>query len=254
VQTFNSDGIEIAYLDEAPAEGNGAAILLIHGFASNARTNWVDPGWVRHLSREGYRVIALDNRGHGASQKIHDPAAYHRSLMAEDARRLLDHIGVAQAHVMGYSMGARITASLALQHPGRMKTAIFGGLGINMIHGLPGADAIARALEAPSLDDVTDANARTFRVFADQTHSDRLSLAACIRATREVITAEDISRIACPVLVAVGTTDHVAGSGAQLAALIPGAQALDITGRDHMRAVGDRIYKDGVSAFLAQHK
>jgi pimeloyl-ACP methyl ester carboxylesterase len=249
VHTFSSDGIEIAYLDE----GSGPPVLLIHGFASNARTNWVEPGWVRHLTREGYRVIALDNRGHGASGKPHEPAAYHRSLMAEDARRLLDHLGIAGAHVMGYSMGARITSSLALNHPARVKTAIFGGLGINMIHGLDGGNQIASALEAASLDDVTDPQARTFRIFADQTKSDRLALAACMRATREPISAETIAAIRCPVLVAVGTTDDVAGSGPALAALIPGAQSLDIAGRDHMRAVGDRVYKDGVSAFLAAH-
>jgi pimeloyl-ACP methyl ester carboxylesterase len=249
VHTFSSDGVEIAFLDE----GSGPPILLIHGFASNAATNWVDPGWVRHLVRDGYRVVALDNRGHGASQKLYDPAAYRTAIMAEDARRLLDHLHIGQAHVMGYSMGARITAQLALAHPNRVRTAIIAGLGINMIHGLAGAEPIAAALEAQRLEDVTDAEARTFRIFADQTRSDRHALAACIRGTRESMTAEAVARIACPVLVAVGTADTVAGSGPELARLIPGARALDITGRDHMRAVGDRVYKDGVSAFLSSH-
>jgi pimeloyl-ACP methyl ester carboxylesterase len=247
VPTFSSDGIEIAYLDE----GAGPAVLLIHGFASNARTNWVDTGWVRHLTREGYRVIAIDDRGHGASQKLHDPAAYATRLMAEDARRLLDHLHIEQAHVMGYSMGARIAAFLALAHPHRVKTAIFGGLGINMIRGLADTEAIAAALEAESVDDVTNVNARSFRVFAEQTKSDRRALAA---GGREALAAATVAQITCPVLVAVGSTDGIAGSAAELAALIPGAQALDITGRDHMRAVGDRVYKEGVSAFLAAHK
>ncbi len=249
MHTFSSDGVEIAFLDE----GSGPPILLIHGFASNAATNWVDPGWVRHLVRDGYRVVALDNRGHGASQKLYDPAAYRTAIMAEDARRLLDHLHIEQAHVMGYSMGARITAQLALAHPNCVRTAIIAGLGINMIHGLAGAEPIAAALEAQRLEDVTDAEARTFRIFADQTRSDRHALAACIRGTRESMTAEAVARIACPVLVAVGTADTVAGSGPELARLIPGARALDITGRDHMRAVGDRVYKDGVTAFLSSH-
>ena len=250
MHTFTSDGVEIAYLDE----GTGPPILLIHGFASNAATNWVDTGWVRYLNRDGYRVIALDNRGHGASSKLYDPAEYTTALMAEDARRLLDHLHIPQAHVMGYSMGARITAHLTLEHPERVQTAIIAGLGINMIHGLAGAEPIATALEADSLDQVTDAQARTFRIFADQTKSDRLALAACIRGTRERVAPETVARITRPVLVAVGTTDTVAGSGPELAQLIPGAQVLDITGRDHMRAVGDRIYKEGVSAFLSAHK
>jgi pimeloyl-ACP methyl ester carboxylesterase len=250
VLIFSHDGIELAYLDE----GAGLPVLLIHGFASNAITNWVDPGWVKHLVREGYRVIAFDNRGHGASHKFHDPADYDRQLMADDARRLLDHLQIETAHVMGYSMGARITAALVLAHPERVRTAIFAGLGINMIHGLSGGADIAAALEAASLDDVTDANARTFRIFADQTKSDRLALAACIRATRQPMTAATVAQITRPVLVAVGTNDQVAGSGPALAALIPGAEVLDIPGRDHMRAVGDRVYKDGVAAFLARHR
>ncbi len=250
MHTFSSDGIEIAYLDE----GSGPPILLIHGFASNAATNWVDTGWVKHLNRDGLRVIALDNRGHGSSQKLYDPAEYTTAIMAEDARRLLDHLHIPQAHVMGYSMGARITAQLTLEHPERVQTAIIAGLGINMVHGLAGAEPIATALEAASLDQVTDAQARTFRIFADQTRSDRRALAACIRGTRERIAPETVARIARPVLVAVGTTDTVAGSGPELARLIPGAQILEILGRDHMRAVGDRIFKDGVSNFLAANK
>ena len=243
---ISANGIDIAYIDE----GEGAAILLIHGFASSARVNWVDTGWVRHLTREGYRVIAFDNRGHGASSKLYAPADYQSTVMAEDARALLDHLNIQQAHVMGYSMGAKITALLTLHHPARVRTAIFGGLGINMVRGLQGSGPIAAALEAVTVDDVTDPQARTFRLFADQTKSDRLALAACIRATREPVTAQAIAQIACPVLVAVGTTDVVSGSGPELAALIPGAEALDITDRDHMRAVGDRIYKDGVVVFL----
>ncbi len=243
---FSSDGVEIAYLDE----GSGDAILLIHGFASSIAANWVDPGWVRHLTRAGYRVIALDNRGHGRSAKLYEPKDYGAALMAQDARRLLDHANIARADVMGYSMGARITAHLALAHPARMRSAIFGGLGINMVHGLANTERIALALEAPSLAEVTDPGARTFRVFAEQTKSDLLALAACIRAIRDPVPAGALAQLRCPVLVAVGTEDEVAGSGSALAALIPGATTLDITGRDHMRAVGDRVYKDGVLAFL----
>ena len=110
--------------------------------------------------------------------------------MAEDARRLLDHLGIARAHVMGYSMGARITAFLALAHPERVATAIFGGLGINMVRGVGGARPIARLCSAPSIADVTNATARTFRAFAEQTGSDLEALAACILSSREKITAE----------------------------------------------------------------
>lgn len=245
--SFSSDGVEIAYIDE----GEGEPILLIHGFASNVQTNWVSPAWVGYLRGKGYRVIAFDNRGHGRSQKLYGLDEYGGALMAEDARRLLDHLGIAKAHVMGYSMGARITAFLSIAHPERVRSAIFGGLGINMVRGMAGTGPIAAALEAPSIDDVTNSTARTFRAFAEETESDLKALAACIRSSRDPLTREDVGRISCPVLVAVGETDVVGGSAVELAALIPGARALTIPGRDHMKAVGDRAYKDGVASFLA---
>ncbi len=246
--SFLSDDVEIAYIDE----GEGRPVLLIHGFASNVPTNWVVPGWVGYLKGKGYRVIALDNRGHGKSQKLHEVERYRAPLMAEDARRLLDHLGVTAAHVIGYSMGARISAFLALAHPERVRSVVFGGLGYNMVRGMAGTGPIAAALEAPSMDDVTNPTARTFRAFAEQTGSDLKALAACIRASRDPLTREDVARITAPVLVAVGETDVVGGSAEQLAALIPGARALVIQGRDHMKAVGDRVFKEGVAEFLAE--
>ncbi|MCB1515647.1 MAG: alpha/beta hydrolase [Hyphomicrobiaceae bacterium] len=243
---FSSDGVEIAYIDE----GEGPPVLLIHGFASNVQTNWVTPSWVGYLRGKGYRVIAFDNRGHGQSAKLYRLEDYGAPLMAEDARRLLDHLGIQSAHVMGYSMGARITAFLSLAHPERVQSAVFGGLGINMVRGMAGTGPIAAALEAPSIDDVTNVTARTFRAFAEQTGSDLKALAACIRSSRDPLTREDVARIGCPVLVAVGETDVVGGSAEDLAALIPGAEALVIPGRDHMKAVGDKVYKEGVARFL----
>lgn len=245
-QFFNSDGVRIAYIDE----GTGDPVLLIHGFASSIKYNWTDPAWVRHLTRAGFRVIAIDNRGHGDSEKLYDTKQYAYPNMSEDARRLLDHLGLERADVMGYSMGARNTAFLCLDHPGRVRSAIFGGLGINMVRGLAGTGPIAAALEARSIDDVSNPAAKTFRAFAEQTGGDLKALAACMRSARATLTADMIANIQCPVLVAVGTDDVIGGSASELAALIPGAQALDIQRRDHMRAVGDRVYKDGVVRFL----
>lgn len=249
MKTFQSDGVDIAYVDEAPPDARGT-ILLIHGFASNVATNWVATGWVRDLKHAGYRVVAYDNRGHGESAKLYELADYGAPIMSEDGRRLLDHLDIATAHVMGYSMGARITAFLALRHPQRVTSAVFGGLGINMVRGLAGTGPIAHALEAPTIDDVKNPTARTFRAFAEQTKSDLRALAACIRSARKPITAEALSNLTCPVLVAVGTGDVVGGPAADLAAIIPGAEAFAIPDRDHMKAVGDRNYKAAVLDFL----
>ena len=105
---FNSDGVEIAY----ETAGDGPPILLVHGFASTGRVNWWDTGWVKTLTEAGRQVITFDNRGHGASQKLYESRLYPATELAEDARRLLDHLGIVQADVMGYSMGARVAAFL----------------------------------------------------------------------------------------------------------------------------------------------
>jgi len=246
--SFHHGDVETAFLDE----GAGEPIVLVHGFASTKETNWVNPGWVSTLTRAGRRVIALDNRGHGQSSKLYDPAAYDSAAMASDVAALLDHLGITRADVMGYSMGARITAYLAVNNPERVRAVILGGLGIRLVEGVGLPQTIADALEAPSLADVSDPMGKTFRAFAEQTKSDLRALAACIRGSRQTLSREQVASIRVPVLVAVGTKDDVAGSGPALAALIPGARALDIPGRDHMLAVGDKAYKTGVLDFLNQ--
>lgn len=245
---FTHDGVEIAFIDE----GQGEPIVLVHGFASNKEVNWIAPGWVATLTRAGRRAIALDNRGHGASGKLYDPAAYHSTIMAEDVRALLDHLDLRRADVMGYSMGARITAFLALAHPDRVRGAVLGGLGFRLVEGVGLPDTIADALEAPSLDEVTDPTAYMFRAFAEQTKSDLRALAACMRGSRQTLNRSEAAQIAVPVMVAVGEKDQIAGPPEALAALIPGAEALVIPGRDHMLAVGDRMFKSAVLEFLAR--
>lgn len=246
--SFKNGTVEIAYLDE----GQGEPIVLVHGFASTKEVNWVNPSWVTTLTRAGRRVIALDDRGHGGSSKLTDPAEYHSAKMAGDVAALMDHLKIERADVMGYSMGARITAYLAVDHPARVRSAILGGLGIRLVEGVGLPESIADALEAPSLPDVKDPTGRVFRAFAEQTKSDLKALAACIRGSRQTLSREQVAGIGIPVLVAVGTKDVVAGSGPELAALIPRAQALDIPDRDHMLAVGDKAYKTGVLEFLGR--
>jgi pimeloyl-ACP methyl ester carboxylesterase len=252
MQFFASDGVRIAYIDIAPASGAGDPVLLIHGFGSNHAVNWTSTMWVKTLTHAGYRAVALDNRGHGQSDKLYDPAAYTPTIMAEDARRLLDHLGINRADVMGYSMGARIAANLALNHPERVRSLLIGGLGIHLVEGEGLPPGIADAMEAPSLDVLTDPTERMFRAFADQTKSDRKALAACMRGSRQNLSRAQVAQIYAPTLIAVGTKDHIAGSPHDLAALFLNARALDIPNRDHNVAVGDMNHKRGVLAFLAE--
>ena len=155
---------------------------------------------------------------------------------------------------MGYSMGGRITAFLALNHPQRVRSAILGGIGMRLIDGGGLPPTIGNALEASSLADVTDPTGRTFRAFAEQTKSNLKALAACIRGSRQTLTREQVSSISVPMLIAVGTRDVVAGSAQALAALIPGARALAIPDRDHMLAVGDKVLKAAVLDFLNEKR
>jgi pimeloyl-ACP methyl ester carboxylesterase len=246
--SFHNGAVEIAYLDE----GEGEPIILVHGFASSKNVNWVYPAWVSELKKNGRRVIAFDNRGHGDSGKLYDAADYEIATMAGDIRALMDHLNIARADVMGYSLGSRMTAVLAQQQPQRLRSAILGGIGIGLIEGGGPGENVAAALEAPSLEDVTDPVGRTFRAFADQTRSDRRALAACLRGSRRLMTADEAASISVPALIAVGTADEIAGSADALGKTIPGAEVLNIPNRDHMRAVGDKVYKAGVLDFLSR--
>lgn len=243
---FRHGAIEIALLDE----GEGEPVVLVHGFASNKEVNWMWPGWTTTLAAVGRRAIALDNRGHGQSSKLHDPAEYRTELMADDVRALLDHLRIERADVMGYSMGARIAAFLAVKHPDRVRSLVLGGLGIKLVEGAGLPDSIAEALEAPSLADVSDPVGRMFRAFAEQTKSDLRALAACIRGLRQTLSREEVASIQVPVLVAVGGKDPIAGSPHALAKLLPKGEALEIPDRDHMLAVGDKAFKACVIKFL----
>lgn len=246
--SFHNGSVEIAYHDE----GEGDPIVLVHGFASTKNVNWIYPSWVSTLNQAGRRVIALDNRGHGESSKLYDPEQYHIGTMAGDVRALMDHLDIERADIMGYSLGSRIAAYLATRDPQRLRSVIIAGLGMGLIEGGGPGENVALALEAGSIDDVTDPVGKTFRAFADQTRSDRRALAACLRGSRRLMTRDEAATIKGPVLIAVGTRDDVAGSAHRLAEVITQAEVLDIPDRDHMRTVGDRVYKDGVLDFLTR--
>ncbi|KRA45666.1 alpha/beta fold hydrolase [Devosia sp. Root635] len=247
--SFQSEGLTLAY----ESFGSGLPVLCIHGFASSGKVNWIDTGWVETLTGAGYRAIVLDNRGHGNSDKPHDPERYYPGDMSRDGVALLDHLGIERAAILGYSMGARISAFLAFEHPERVACAIFGGMGMNLVNGLSDGNDIIAGLRAPTLGELTHKTARQFRIFADHTKSDREALAACMETSRQPMARADVRRINVPVLVAVGETDEMAGPPGPLAELLPQAEAFVIPKRDHMRATGDKAFKQAGLGFLGRN-
>lgn len=240
------DTAEIAYWDE----GEGDVILLIHGFASNAHTNWINVGWTQFLLDNGYRVIAIDNRGHGESQKFYNQDDYLLEKMADDAAALLSHLEVSDAHVMGYSMGARISSTLASRHSEMVNKLILAGNGYNMIEGGFDSSEIYDALMADTDEAVTTKIGTEFRYFAKATKSDLKALAACIMGGRSYIQKELFENLKPETMVIVGTEDTVAVNGEKLASIIPNGQYVPIPKRNHMNAVGDKVYKQEVLDFL----
>lgn len=245
---FQSDGLTLAF----ESFGQGLPVLCIHGFASSGKVNWIDTGWTQTLVDAGYRAITLDNRGHGESDKPYDPERYYPRDMARDAVALLDHLGIERAAILGYSMGARISAFMAYEFEERVACAIFGGMGMNLLNGLSDGNDIIAGLRAPELAGLTHPTARQFRIFADHTGADREALAACMETSRQPMARADVRRIAVPVLVAVGEADEMAGAPEPLADLIPHGEAFVIPKRDHMRATGDKAFKAAALEFLGR--
>jgi len=245
--TLRSADVPIHFVDE----GAGPAIVLVHGFASSIAGNWRATGVIDALTAAGRRVVALDCRGHGESGKPHDPAAYAGTAMADDVIALLDHLGLSQADIMGYSMGGFLTASLLVRHPGRFRSAILAGVGDMVNQGGPDPERsrrIAEAMLAPSLDAVQDPVARTFRRFAERNGNDLAALAALQQAERFRFDPAKLSVVRVPVLVLVGRDDVLAQTADRLAARIPGGRLRTVPG-DHLTAVNADFIRE-VVAFL----
>ncbi len=249
--TFNSNHVTISY----ETHGDGQPIVLVHGFASSFKRNWQNPGWVDWLTSNGFRVIGLDVRGHGESEKPYDSALHSSEHTSGDVLRLLAHLDIAQADVMGYSMGAAIALHLTAYHGAHFRKVILGGIGDGAIgSGMVTArpEAIVTALEANDLSTISDTVARNFRLFAERGGNDLKALAAVMRRPRAPLDLAAVQRINRPVLVVVGEKDDIAGGAHNLAQAIPNAQLVTVPDRDHLTVVGDQRYKDAVVKFLRE--
>jgi pimeloyl-ACP methyl ester carboxylesterase len=248
--TNASDGIPLAF----ERHGEGAAVLLVHGFGSSRLQNWKSTGWFGGLTAAGFAIVAMDCRGHGDSGKPHDPAAYGHMRMAEDVAAVMDACALSSALILGYSMGGFIGLRLLASHPERVIKLAIAGVGETYLRDSITAPearaALADALLTPDPQTLTDPRAKMFRAFADQPGKDRLALAACMRAMSPRLPIESLAHLQRPVLVVAGDKDDTAGRPEPLAATFANGTAISIPGRDHMSAVGDKNTRQAVIDFF----
>jgi pimeloyl-ACP methyl ester carboxylesterase len=253
--SFTRDGVTLAYDDIRPADGEAGVVVLAHGFATSRAENWRRLGWYGAFERKGWRVVAADMRGHGESEKPHDPARYGRLALAGDLIGLLDHLDIGRATLMGYSMGARLALQIAMEHPERLEKLILGGIGGRMFEppkeGQGPSMTMAEAMAAPSAEAIPDKLLKGFRLFAEQQGEDLAALAAFTQGRDAAAPDPDaIAAITTPTLVVAGSRDEMAGDPQALADRIPGARSVTLPGCDHFSAIPHALYKAAVFDFL----
>lgn len=256
VESFEtSDGVAIAYHHLRPVEISPTdlpSVFLVHGFASNSKTSWVDPGTTRTLVDAGREVFAIDVRGHGQSDKPHDSAFYGEARMSQDLLELWDSLGLEQVDLVGHSMGA-VVALITAAADHRIRRLVLSGVGSYQLAydggPLPHFDSagFAAALSADDPDDITDPQMREFRNEIDESDNDRPALAAHLRVFHH--SPFDFAQITAPTLVIAGEDDMLSPEPSQLAKALPRGQAMTVPG-DHAGAKTTEAFIDAVTAFL----
>jgi pimeloyl-ACP methyl ester carboxylesterase len=260
---FDSNGVKLRYV----VEGSGEPVLLIHGFTVNLDRQWRAPGVLAALAKD-HQVIAYDNRGHGKSDKPHDPKQYGLE-MVEDAVRLMDHLQVKKAHVVGYSMGAMITNKLLTAHPDRLLSATLGG-SAGRLEGvgattwdddfaadLETGKGITRLLDVlrpagqpmPTAEELRLVNAGFYL------GNDGKALAAVVRGWRELAIAEaKVGANQLPVLALIGSQDPLKIRVEEMAAKLKGMSTVVIDGANHMNTPGRPEFASELRSFLEKYK
>ncbi len=244
---FSPDGTAIAY----ETVGEGAPVVLVHGFGASHAITWANTNWYQTLSRAGRRLIAIDCRGHGQSGKPHDAPSYEEGRMAGDILAVLDSLGIAQADIMGYSMGGFLAIRLMSDTPHRLRRVVLAGVGETYFrYSRDRAEVIAQGLLAADPATIVDPEALAFRTFCERVGNDMAALAACIRRSRRIIEPNEMAQIPHPVLVVCGELDDTSGPAEPLAREFKNGRAVTVPRRNHHSTVGDRLYKETALEFL----
>lgn len=243
------DGTTIATYDFG--DPDAPAVLAVHGFASSGLLNWRNSGWVRDLMRAGFRVIAIDQRGHGQSAKPHSPSAYTMELLVSDVLQVLDTFMLDEVAYLGYSLGARVGWQTALTAPGRISRAILGGI--------PGGDPLtrfridqARAFisDGRTIDDrLTDTYVQMARGIPN---NDLEALVCLVEGMRGGPQPEPANPPTQPTLFATGSDDPILAASRHLAAATPQGSFYEIPDRNHFNAPTSRAFRDAAVRFLTE--
>jgi len=262
-QFFDSAGVQFFYVDEGPRDAD--PVILVHGFAANGDLNWRAPGIVDAL-KDSYRVITVDNRGHGLSGKPHDPQQYGIE-MVNDIVRLMDHLKIEKAHLVGYSMGAFITLKFITTHPERLLSAMPCGAGWNKPEGDNlkmlttladdldagrGFDALVKKLtpigKEPSPTRSTTVNYVLKRM------NDTKALAASVRGFSSLVVGEeDLRKNAVPVRSVVGTIDPLRDGVDAMKDVMAHLEVVYLDGFDHITAMQAPGLRENIRGFIDVH-
>jgi pimeloyl-ACP methyl ester carboxylesterase len=256
---FDSAGIKIHYT----VEGKGEPVILVHGFSASILMNWGAPGVIKALADQ-YQVIALDNRGHGQSDKPHAPSAYGPE-MANDVVRLMDHLGLRKAHIVGYSMGGFITNYLLATHPERFVTATLGGAGWQDPGDAAPLEELAKSLEegkgigplvvalTPKGQPPPTAQAIEAANTIFMAGNDPLALAAAARGLSLSVLESQLRANKVPVLALIGELDPLKAGVDRMDGVVPGLQVVVIPRATHISAFAQPLFISSLKSFLAAH-
>lgn len=249
---MSPDGLQLATYEFTPDRVDVApVVLVVHGFASSASANWQATGWVRELGRAGFRVIGLDQRGHGASAKPHDPAMYSMQLLVDDLAAVIDTYLLDELAFVGYSLGGRVGWHAALELPHRITRAVLGGIpdGLPLTRfRLDEARAFVTS-GTPVEDRLTDAY---LTMAGSLRGNDLAALIDLVEGMRDDAPLDPAAAPDQPILFATGNDDSILERSRALSDAAPGGVFYEIPGRNHFNAPTSRHFRDRALAFLAE--